>query len=40
MITSASEAAARFRRYEEDYGMEAVEKPHRCGDGHPVEHRS
>lgn len=26
MITSASEAAARFRKYEEDYGLEAVEK--------------
>lgn len=26
MITSASEAATRFRRYEEDYGLEAVEK--------------
>jgi stage V sporulation protein R len=26
MITSASEAAGRFRRYEEDYGLEAVEK--------------
>ncbi len=26
MITSASEAAQRFRRYEEDYGREAVEK--------------
>jgi stage V sporulation protein R len=26
MITSASEAARRFRRYEEDYGREAVEK--------------
>ncbi len=26
MITSASEAAARFRQYEEDYGLEAVEK--------------
>ena len=25
MISSASEAAARFRRYEEDYGIEAVE---------------
>ena len=25
MITSASEAAARFRRYEEDYGRDAVE---------------
>jgi stage V sporulation protein R len=26
MITSASEAAGRFRQYEEDYGLEAVEK--------------
>jgi stage V sporulation protein R len=26
MISSASEAAARFRQYEEDYGLEAVEK--------------
>ncbi len=26
MITSASEAARRFRQYEEDYGREAVEK--------------
>lgn len=26
MITSASEAASRFRQYEEDYGLEAVEK--------------
>jgi len=26
MITSASEAAARLRQYEEDYGLEAVEK--------------
>ena len=26
MITSASEAAQRFRQYEEDYGREAVEK--------------
>jgi len=26
MITSASEAAARFRKYEEDYGIDAVER--------------
>ena len=40
MISSASEAAQRFRQYEEDYGREAVEKLIDAGMAIELEHRS